>query len=334
MISNMAVNEFMKNKIVILVFIIFIDLLYSFGAMAEEKPSVERLVVVYPQSFGLVYIMGLSDKVVGIPSQQLRITNGQLGPFYSKYSPNLANAKSIGYPIVNIESVLKLSPDLVISSASLPSVQDLNKFLLEHNIKILPIEGRMGSAEDWIKLVRYACDQVGASERADAYIAFWNKELEYVKSRIDKIPLENRVKVTLINANGGEITVRGSRSRFTIDLIKLAGGIVMEGEDSPTESGANAELVFKFDPDIIIDDYSKSAAAPDWIKYLRAVKNNKVYSIPADDEQAWFTNWTFNTYSPLGLLWFAKTFYPDYFKDLNIEKEHDLFTEMLLLHRE
>ena len=35
--------------------------------------AAERVVVTFPLSFGLVYIMGISDKIVGIPTQKLGI---------------------------------------------------------------------------------------------------------------------------------------------------------------------------------------------------------------------------------------------------------------------
>ena len=99
----------------------------------------------------------------------------------------------------------------------------------------------------------------------------------------------------------------------------------MDGDKDPQDSSACAELVLGFDPDVIIDDYSTTTNIPNWIQYLRAVREGRVYSIPYDDKQAWITIWTFNTYSPLGLLWLAKNFYPNEFSDLDLEKAHEEF---------
>lgn len=286
----------------------------------------QRVVVTFPQSFGLVYIMGLSDKILGAPLQKLRIDDGKLGPFYSQYSPNLSSAVDVGFTgAVNVETVLRLQPDLIVSSKNVPTSKKNNEFFARHNIKVLAINAGVGTVSDWLQTVESSCAYIGKAERGQAYIELWNKNLAIVNKRLEKIPFEKRVKVTLINSNGGEVTVRGSRSRFCIELIKLAGGRVMEGDKDPKDSAACAELVFKFDPDVIIDDYSSTSKAPDWIKHLRAVKNGRVYPIPYDDRQAWITIWTFNTYSPLGLLWLAKNFYPTEFADVNLKQAHEEF---------
>ncbi len=288
--------------------------------------AIERLVVTFPLSFGLVYIMGLSDKVVGMPTQKLRIKDGKLGPFYSHYSPNLASATDIGFTgAVNIETVISLQPDLVISSETITGAKDNTKLLRENGIKVLEVKAGMGTVKDWLDTVKKSCSDAGLSHRAEIYCSLWEKNLKIVNKHLAKIPQNKRVKVTLINSNGGNITVRGSRSTFCIDLIKLAGGIVMEGKEDPRDSAACAELVYKFDPDVVIDDFSTTNNIPSWINHLTAVKNGRVYPIPYDDKQAWITIWTFNTYSPLGLLWLAKNFYPKEFDDVNLEKAHEEF---------
>ena len=314
----------MKKRVLTLV--LLLSILFTPNAEA-----VERLVVTFPLSFGLVYIMGLSDKVVGIPTQKLHLKKGNLGPFYSHYSPNLDSATDIGFTgAVNVETVLSLQPDLIISSETFPNEKNTTDFFKSSGIKVLEVKAGMGSVKDWLEVVKKACDDAGRHEKGEAYIKLWEKNLAFVNERLEKIPANKRVKVTLINSNGGEITVRGSRSKFCIDLIKHAGGIVMDGDKDPKDSSACAELVFQFDPDVIIDDYSSTGKAPEWIDSLKAVKNGRVYPIPYDDKQAWITIWTFNTFSPLGVLWLAKSFYPEEFADLNLEKAHDEFCVTIL----
>ena len=300
-------------------------------SVAFSAEAVERVIVTYPQTFGLVYIMGISDKIVGIPSSKLRIKDGKLGPFYSQYSPNLASATEVGaVGAVNMETVLKLQPDLIICSKSLPTAKETNQFFKDHNIRILDIEARFGSVDDWLNLVKLCCKEVGKPERGENYVNLWKKNLALVSERLGKIPENKRIKVTLINSYGGEITVRGSRSRFTIEMIKLAGGKVMDGKENPSDSSACAELVFNFDPDVLIDDYSETGNAPEWIQYLRASKNGRVLKMPYDDKQAWITNWTFNAFSPIGLVWLAKSFYPEEFADIDLHKIHEEFCNVVL----
>ena len=90
-------------------------------------------------------------------------------------------------------------------------------------------------------------------------------------------------------------------------------------------------MLFKFDPQIIIDDSrSDEFYKAEWFKLLKPVKEGKIYKTPQDDKQAWVTNWSQPTYSCLGLLWLAKIFHPETFADVDIEKEHKYFCEKLI----
>ena len=174
-----------KIKYLVLLFVLFITI---------GVEAVERVVVTFPLSFGLAYIMGISDKIVGIPTQKLGIKNNKLGVFYSKYSPNLATATNVGFTgSVNMETVLSLQPDLVISSESIASSKENTKFLRENGIKVLEVKAGFGSVKDWLELVKSACEDIGRPEKAENYIRLWEKNLKIVNDHLEKVPLEKRV---------------------------------------------------------------------------------------------------------------------------------------------
>ena len=55
------------------------------------------------------------------------------------------------------------------------------------------------------------------------------------------------------------------------------------------------------------------------------MKNSRIYRTPQDDPGSWVTNWGMNTFSPLGLLWLAKTFHPAEFADIDLDAERNAF---------
>ncbi len=154
--------------------------------------AVERLVVTFPLSFGLVYIMGLSDKVVGIPTQKLHLKKGDLGPFYSHYSPNLASATDIGFTgAINVETVLSLQPDLIISSETFSSDKNSTAFFRSNGIKVLEVKAGMGSVSDWLEVVKKACNDADRKEKGEAYIKLWERNLALVNERLAKFQKTN-----------------------------------------------------------------------------------------------------------------------------------------------
>ncbi len=302
-------------------------ILPAMAEAARAPGSVERLVVLFPQIVGAVYLLGLQDSVVGMPRERLKMDRDGKDGFYSRFAPNIDSAVDVGYPgKPNMETLFALNPDLVLSTDETVHPTPANKLLRENGIKVLALKAGFGSMDEWLAAVRLIAKTTGRDGRALRYEAFLRERLRLVKERVAKIPEAKRPNVALVNTFNGQLIIRGSRTRFGHELIRLAGGRTIMAGDNSEDLSANAELLFKFDPDIVIDDTQTDFLETiSWWKNLNAVKNNHVYRTPQDDPGSWVTNWNMNAFSPLGLLWLAKTFHPAAFADIDLDAERNAF---------
>lgn len=300
------------------------------GGMPVNSSSVRRIVVLFPLSFGIVYVLNLTNRLVAIPKQHIGIADGKLEKFYATVSPEINDSVNIGNPSTpSLETILKVRPDLVLIAAD-PMHDKTTQTIRENGISVISLKAGFGNIEEWLAAVHTVASATGETERAQKYEAFFRQRLNLVKKRLADVPNEKRPKVALINTTGTQMVIRGSRTSFGYSLIDLAGGRLMEKGEDPADAAGCAEMMFVFDPDLIIDDSKTDIFyRASWWNELRAVKERKVYKTPADDKQAWVTNWFLSTYSPVGILWLAKKIHPEKFSDIDLQAEHKAFCQML-----
>ena len=293
--------------------------------------SPARIALLYPQAIGLFFILDLTEKIVCLPKRPAGLADGKLEEFYNTFAPSfsdVADAGQVGIP--NIETILRTGPDLVVASLDFSHSGELTRSLEQHGIKTVTLHAGFGTVDEWLESVAKLAEVTGSKERAKKYTEFFKEKLALVSSRTADIPVEKRPKVAMINTSGNQMILRGSRTTYGFNLIRLAGGRLMNAGDDPADSAGCAELLFAFDPDLIIDDSKNDIFyKASWWDSLRAVKEGRVYKTPADDRQAWLTNWFLSTYSPVGILWLAKKFYPERFADIDLRAEHENFCRML-----
>ncbi len=326
----------MKNKALLLTIIFSFVFTFHF-ATAEEltdqagfkfnKPEkVERLVIVFPQSFGLAYILGLGNNIVGMPLRRIGLQKQSDSIFMRTVAPNMDKAVDVGNPgQPNTETILGLKPDLVFSAIHVPASQKLNELLRTSGIPVLGLKAGFGGIKDWLSAVELAGKASLREDKAKRYIDLFNKNLEFVKNRVASVT--QKPKVLLINSGDGQTTIRGGRTKFVFELIEASGGQTIEQIEGNESGAPNLETILKFDPDVVITDNLKHTQNWDWWSELRAVKNNRVYVAPIDDPSVVMTGWVNNMYAPLAILWIAKSVHPELFKDLDLDKEHDKFCE-------
>ena len=296
------------------------------GFKFKKPEKVERLVIVFPQSFGLAYILGLGKNIVGMPLRRIGLQKQSDSIFMRTVAPNMDKAVDVGNPgQPNTETILGLKPDLVFSAIHVPASQKLNELLRNANIPVLGLKAGFGGVKDWLSAVELAGKASLREDKAKKYIDLFNKNLEFVKNRV--VTISQKPKVLLINSGDGQTTIRGGRTRFVFELIETAGGQTIEQIEGSESGSPNLEVILKFDPDVVITDNLNHMKNWDWWSELRAVKNNRVYVAPIDDPSVIMTGWVNNMYAPLAILWIAKSIHPELFKDLDINKEHDKFCE-------
>ena len=228
-----------------------------------------RIVSLAPSITEMIYFLGLGDRLVGVTR-------------FSYFPEEARNKPKVGaYTDINVERVITLNPDLVIATADGNKRADV-KMLEEGGIPVYVINPRkVNQLLDTIERLGEIC---GAPDRAERLV---NDLRERVMRVVKAVRNKGRPLVLLV------INVRPlmSVNRNTIhhDIIQLAGGRNMTGDQPITYPKLNMEAVVKRRPDVIIiscmergGEYEK--ARNQWFRWsaLPAVQKGNVYFIDSD----------------------------------------------------
>jgi iron complex transport system substrate-binding protein len=173
-----------------------------------------------------------------------------------------------------------------------------------------------------------------AKERAKAFVDYFDSKLNFIKSRLDKLPASERPTVVHISSYP-PLIVDGGPSLIG-EWIKLGGGTDAAASVSGTHVSVSIEQLLAWNPDVLIIQtpggdlglaansaqsvIDTLAKAPGW-KDLQAVKNHRVHFNP----QGMYPWDRFGPEEALHIQWVAKTLHPDLFKDLDMRAETSNF---------
>ena len=153
----------------------------------------------------------------------------------------------------NVEKIIELHPDLVISYGS----QDvLSERLQSLGVQVFPF--RHGNVEQTLRFILDLGRRVGTEDRAEQLVAGIRHSFDEVRA----VATANRPKVFLVHdrAGGtlGSFYTIGSRA-FQHDLIEIAGGLNVFGEVDVETFQPSLEEVLRRKPDIILETLSPPA---------------------------------------------------------------------------
>jgi iron complex transport system substrate-binding protein len=182
------------------------------------------------------------------------------------------------------------------------------------------------SPRELIEGVRLIGHILGAEERAEEYVSFYNNVRKMISTRLRGLKSSQRVRV-YISGSGGILSSCG-RKMYQSTVIDQAGGRnVASSISAGGWANVSPEQLIRWNPSVIFAvQYGHSmtpcpATPEDIIKDSRfstidAIKNGRVYMFPSN-----ISPWDYpSMQSVLGLLWAAKTLHPDRFKDINMTR--------------
>ena len=298
---------------------------------SELKGPPERIIPLFPQSLGLIYLFGEQKNVVGMPFTKVKVELSE-GGFFSQTDRAVMLKKDIGYPgMPNIESLIGFKPDLIITPSNFH--MKANRFLDDMKIPQLRVHGTFSKTQHWLEAVENFGKIVHKDEQAKKYIDYFNSKFAMVRDRVKKAAPERRIKVAHLVKAGNKYIAYGQKSSFVKSFLNEIGCEVMGfGNRDDAETPLSQEEIIKFDPDFIFIESITHASGKMKVELsegfwqrLSAYKNGRVYFVPVDDESAFLTGWYFNLAAPLGILWTAKTIYPRLFADIDVDAEADGF---------
>jgi iron complex transport system substrate-binding protein len=186
----------------------------------------------------------------------------------------LPTAGKFGIP--NTEQILKLKPDLIITSA-LKDKTEIKKYKA-YGIKIyfLPYD----KLEDYFTAVKKLGEILDCRQKASELTATTRKKLRALKIQAEKTPLAQRPKILLALHDSPLMTI--GRKSYINDIINYAGGVNIAAKFNRSYFNCSLEWVVMRQPDILILPGQKAQKVneimkqPGW-RSIKAVTNKQVY---------------------------------------------------------
>jgi len=277
-------------------------------------PDVIRRVVItcYGGATHEVSVMGAADRIVAQPSMR-RFPN------LLKMYPRFAATEDAGsFENVSIERIMTLKPDLVIAGITSPRA---NRKIETLGIPLVTAAIGRADIDALLDEFRMMGRVFGTEKRAAELVSFWKERLSFIRKRVSGIPLSKRKRVFYLGSAASLST--DGRLWWGQHFISAAGGVNVAADIGPARQ-VTVEQLLVWNPDVIVIHTDRSPGSTDGtvrgnprMKNVKAVKDNRVYPCPVG--AFWW-----DRPSPeaiLGILWLAKTLYPERMKGLDLKKE-------------
>jgi iron complex transport system substrate-binding protein len=291
---------------------VFID---SAGRRVVLPDRIERIMPAGPASAVFVYVL-VPDKLIGW-SQPLSRAQRTLLP--AKYA-RLRIVGQLGgpYPTATAEDVLRLHPDLILGYGVItpPTVALANRIQQQTHIPYILLDD---SIQVMPQIVRQLSPILGAGDHGSAIGTYTFQAINVFRGQLLIVPSGGRPSVYYGRGPDGlEAPLPGSASASVVEqagVINVAGALG-RGAVIPV----TREQIIAWDPQIIIAQqrsfYDQLLHGRQW-RGLAAVRNKKVYLVPADPF-GWIDDPP-GLNRVIGLSWLSGLFYPNvYQQDLRV----------------
>lgn len=265
--------------------------------MFDKAP--ERIVSTSPAETEILFALGLGDKIVGVSD-------------YDNYPAETKDKPKVGgITKPNEETIVGLTPDLVVTGISMPDevVQKLR------GLKLNLYKTEPKTLDDIMKDIGELGIITDRQAEAEALVAGMKADIQKVKDAVAQVKPEDKKKVYVEFSPGWTV----GKGEFMDELIQIAGGVNVAG-DTTGWNQISEEKIVQSNPDVILftlgvtDDKSGKTleeiirGRSGWDK-IAAIQNNRVVGVDQDALSRPGPRIT------QGLLEVAKAIYPDLVKE-------------------
>ncbi len=290
------------------------------GRTVEIPVTPKRIACFFGPSYEKVFLLEAADRVAMMSLEQ--------SPWAHRLNPHLKEVTVMpSYAGPDIERMLEIGVDLAFYWQW---PQQTDKMAAAGIPVICPFSGSASPTsieafiEGYQKDMLFYGDVLGgeAKTKAAQYCAYFDEKARIVSSRTASIPKAQRPKVYHISSNRSLFSVQG-RNSTTHWAVEMAGGLLVSRHLDDTFVDVSMEQVIAWNPDIIImgghDSTDQIMKNRNW-STLNAVKNGRVYAGPSG-----VFLWEKGSEVPLLLMFLAKIFHPNRFKDIDMIEETQSF---------
>ncbi|MDR3763052.1 MAG: ABC transporter substrate-binding protein [Acidobacteriota bacterium] len=282
-------------------------------------------VPVHPERIAAAHCVS-PEKIMTLGEGRVLVTMAQQSPWAYKLFPEIKNAR-IG--MVAPEKLKEMKVDVVLFTPGMTRQDPFAKAGLTTACAFDAARRPMTEADfikDFQEQVSFFGNLLGpeAKVRADRYNAYFEKKVNQILAITSKIDASRRPKVYYGGMRSNILFGQGRGSVMNWN-VEVAGGRYVSQALDDNHAQATVAQVVSWDPDIILvsglaDSADMVNKEPEIAK-LRAVKNGKVYLLP-QGVYAWDHASNENV---LLMIYMAKLFYPEQFKDWDMVKEMQHF---------
>ena len=255
-------------------------------------------------AYELVPVLGVWDRVVGVARWAYD------NDLVTQSKPDIRSIPSVGSGSdVNIETLLRLKPDLVVTWTFKP---EQVRFMEGRGFPVVGVYP--DSIAQLYDVMRFLGKAFQREDRMERAIGEMETLFRLVRERVSRIPEARRKRVLYLDSK--PTTVSG-QTGVTNDMIALIGARNAASVVRERNADVPLEKIIAWNPDVIIIwgsahyDVSNLTNDPRW-RLIPAVRKGQVYKAP---------EWS--TWSPRlapYALWMAAMTYPEYFRDVNLDK--------------
>ncbi len=265
---------------------------------------------VFFQTYELIPALGIWDRVVGVG--RYAYTNDLMKavkPDIEKTIPSAGSGTDI-----NMEAVLKLRPDLVITWTFKP---ENIRFMENRGLRVIGVYPE--SLAELYEVIAWHGNVFEKKKEARRVIASMESMFRDVRQRTVQIPADKRQRVLWL---GGRQNSVAGRIGVTNDILNMIGAINPAASIPQRNADVSIERIIQWNPDVIFIWGSAVYSARDIVKNpqwqsIKAVRNGRVYKAPE-----WST-WS-PRLAPIAL-WMAMKTYPQQFRDVHFTHRADAF---------
>lgn len=215
--------------------------------------EVQRIVPLVPSALRILVQVGAADKIVAIDRKSAAAKATML-PLIAR--PVLATLPVVGdRKEPNLEAILRLSPDLVITSTTSDKADALQKALG------VPVICVVSEADEDYKIIKLLGTVSGRQTRAEQIVQYLENAADILEAKISSVPPGARKRVYLgLFTNTGKFT----QTMPVYQSLKLAGGINVAADVPATTTWGtveiNKERILAWNPDVVFIDWRESSS--------------------------------------------------------------------------
>jgi iron complex transport system substrate-binding protein len=319
-IEKVGLKEVIFRIVICLIFLHLVGVLEGGATLFEVTDNLGRKVylkipvkrAVLAITPELIPALDIWDQVAGVSDWAEKSCSVYQAFVYSNLKPR---KPTVGTGTnLNIEAILKLNPDLIITWSYNKKIVD---YLASKGVNVIAIWPE--TIKELYEVIRLHGKLFGKEAWAEKVIAEMEEMFKFIRERTARIPSSQRKKVLHL---GGKPTTVSGRIGVTNDVIELIGGINVGREINARNADVSVERIIQWNPDIIFI-WGSAGYDESWIynnsqwRFVKAVRNKQVYKLPH------WSSWS-PRLAPIALFIAMKT-YPELFKDVNFEKEVDRY---------